>query len=223
MCIHKLNKDVLEQSINLLANHGVESVKTNPVGNSGDWIKENKKYDLTREELFDLYLDYIPKYLKAGSPLALHLEGFFYCKKGTTNYCIPAKKLDGTENSLNNKTCEHAKNHMYICPNGQLLPCMSLGGLESNLSETYIQSAPLKELLKSSNYLSLVNSTVKDFCQRNAECNKCPYKLRCGGGCRASALLTDNDYFGCDRACCDIFKKGYIEKIKERANAAMKC
>ncbi len=217
MCLHKLNADTLESSINLLAELGVSAIKTNPVGNSGEWINQNGKYDLSWEELFNLYLDYIPKFLKAGSPLTLHLGGFFYCRKGSPKYLIPAQKFNGTENALNCKVCGHAKNVMYICPDGAILPCMSLSGLPIKLEKTYITKVPLREALSSSEYLSWIDTTLKDLFVKNVECNKCKYKLTCGGGCRASAALTNNNYFDCDAMSCAIFKNGYIDKIKEAA------
>ena len=70
-------------------------------------------------------------------------------------------------------------------------------------------------MLNSSTYSKLVNGTVEELLEKNEECNKCSHKLTCGGGCRASACMHDGKYFGCDRASCDIFKKNYINKIKE--------
>ncbi len=218
MCIHKWNKNVFEQSINLLIEHGAQSVKVGPVENSGEWTKENKKHDLSREELFNLYLKYIPRYLDRGAPIGLQMGSFFLCEKGSQKYSIPAEKFDGTKRTLNCKLCEHAKHNIYICSNGQLLPCMALGGVKNKLPKTYIFDMPLNKLLKSSKYLALLNNTVSELCQNNPECNECRHKLNCGGGCRANALMANNnEYFGCDRVSCDIFKKGYIEKIKEAA------
>ena len=222
MCIHKLNRNVFEKSINFLIKHGVGSVKVGPVENSGEWVKENKVHDLSRTELFDLYLEYIPKYLSSGSPISLQMGSFFICEKGSQEYRIPAKKFDGTRKTLKRKVCEHAKHNIYICPNGQLLPCMALGGVKNNLPKVYIYNKSLKEVLKSSDYLSLLNKTVGDLCENNPKCNSCVHKLACGGGCRANALMANNnEYLGCDRVSCDIFKKGYIEKIKQAARKGM--
>lgn len=215
MCLHKNNQSTLNDTINLLAAHGVTSVKTNPASSSGEWIKENEKYGLTRDQVFDIYLNYIPKFLKAGSPLNLHLGGFFYCKKGSTDYTLPFEKFDGTKKNLSCKACDHARYNMYICPDGQLLPCMSLAGIETGLKKTFIQNAPLRESLKSSAYLSAVSYTVGDIIEKNPECKSCKHNLVCGGGCRAIACLTSNNFLGCDRASCDLFNKGYDKKIRE--------
>lgn len=222
MCIHKYNAHTLEETVNLLSKLGVKSIKTNPVGNSGEWLNECGKHDLSRQELYDIYLDYIPKFFKAGSPITLHLGGFFYCKKGSTDYYLPAKKFDGTEKALSCKLCDHAKNFMYICADGQLLPCMSLCGTPIKEKKTYITKTPLRDALKSSHYLSLVNHSLKELLEKNPICNDCEYKLTCGGGCRASAVMTNGNYLDCDAAICDIFKKGYIEKIRRTADDALK-
>lgn len=213
MCLHRLNSHTLESTINYLASIGVTSLKTNPVGNSGEWIKENGKYDLTYEELYDIYLDYIPKFLNNHSPLSLHLGGFFYCDKGTKDYIIPAEKFDGTVKALDCKLCDHAKKNMYISPDGSILPCFSLSGLEID-NKTNIIEIPLSSALKDSHYLALVNYKLKDLLDNNETCNNCEHKLTCGGGCRASALISDKNYLGIDKSICTIFKNDYINKIK---------
>ena len=92
MCLHKLNKNVLEESIDLPVEHGANSIKTSLAADSGEWMRECGKLNLTSEEAHNVYLDYIPKYLKAGSPITLHLGGFFYCRKGSQNYELHSVK-----------------------------------------------------------------------------------------------------------------------------------
>ena len=221
MCIHKNNSHTLEETINTLAQLGVNSIKTNPVHDTGEWTKEKGIYNLTTKELYDIYLDYIPKFFKAGSPLTIHLGGFFICEKGQKDYIIPAIRFDGSKTCKNQTICGHARNVMYIGPDGQLLPCMPLAGLEINGPKTFITEMPLHIALNNSNYISLIDTRLDEFLKKNKKCNDCDYKFTCGGGCRAGALMSTGDYFGCDESICTLFKDGYIDRIKAVSSEAI--
>ncbi len=221
MCLHKNNMHTLEDTVNLLSELGVESLKTNPVQETGDWTNENGKYNLTTEELYDIYLDYIPKFLRAGSPLNLHLGGFFLCNKGKKDYIIPSVRFDNTEKTCSHALCGHARNVMYIAPDGQLLPCIPLAGHNINGKKTFVTDMPLREALSHSDYLSIIETKISTLFEKNKKCSSCEYKYQCGGGCRAQALLYSNDYFGCDNAACTIFHNGYIDKIREAVSKAL--
>lgn len=149
MCIHKQNAHVLKKTIDFLADLGVGYIKTNPVSNSGAWIAKKHKYDLNQKQLYDLYIDIISHYLKQGSKIGLHLGGFFMCEKESKKFSIPSIK---NCNSQNNYVCEHARSNIYIAPNGLLLPCISLSGLNLNWKKTYIPKTPLQNALISSNF-----------------------------------------------------------------------
>lgn len=50
---------------------GVRSVKTIPVSNSGEWLKNGYGESFTIPELYSLYLDYIPHYYDDNMPMAV--------------------------------------------------------------------------------------------------------------------------------------------------------
>lgn len=77
-----------------------------------------------------------------------------------------------------------------------------------------IQEIGLRQGLSNSYYMQFVNGRVKDLFAENTECNACKYRYKCGGGCRASALLQgDHNLMGCDREMCTFWKNGYEERI----------
>ena len=69
--------------------------------------------------------------------------------------------------------------------------------------------------------MQFANGRVKDLLAANAECASCPYRLKCGGGCRATALLGGSrQLMGCDRTMCLLWKGGYVERIRQTAEKA---
>lgn len=77
MCIHAQNKHLICETVNHLAGLGCRSLKTNPVGDVGEWKKNGNGVSISTDELFELYLDYVPYYYEDGMPLSLMLGGFF--------------------------------------------------------------------------------------------------------------------------------------------------
>lgn len=213
MALHKNNCHTIEKTVELLSNLGVSGIKITPISESGLWKKENGKYNLTYEELYDIYLNYIPKYINAGSPVTLILGGFFACQKGTKHYIIPAQKYTGNKNSLDLYTCLSSKMNIYISADGKLLPCIPMSGLPIQEKMPSIINLGLKNALNSPAYTKTVQTKLCDLFSHNSKCNNCEHKLICGGGCRASSMSMGNGYLGCDDSICTIFKGGYIEKI----------
>ncbi len=215
MCLHKNNADTIESTVDFLAGLGVESIKINQATESGEWVKEGTKYSLTVKEVYDLYLDYIPKFFKKGSPVTLQLGGFFYCEKNGKIFNIPAVRFSGKESCLSDSVCSHAKNIMYINPDGQILPCVSLDGMKLNQEKIFITEMELSDALTHSDYLSLINLNLQEFLSFNKKCNNCEHKLVCGGGCRGLGAMKKGEYFDNDSTACIFFKNDYLNKIKK--------
>lgn len=214
MSLHKGNLHTIEETVNLLASAGVEHIKATPTTDSGTWINEQGKYTLDVKELYDAYLEYLPKYKAAGAPAGLMLGGFFMCARGSEDYRIPCKKFDGSEKMLRQPICGSARNTMYIAADGKLLPCIPLTGLPIQDEMPNILDTGLIKALSDSNYLRAIDTRLCDLLSQNKKCSCCEHKLYCGGGCRASALISDGEYLGCDEYACFFFKNGYEDKIK---------
>jgi len=218
MCLHRRNKHTLRETINLLASLGVAHIKTNPASLSGEWIKNAGDDHLPQEELYDVYLDYIPYFFKDNMPMTVHLGGFFMGRKGSASYMLPFVKGNGAEAAGRRTVCDHARHHMYISAEGRVLPCMSLSGLEIQNDFPLITETPLSECLTDSSYMRLIGTTVNSYIDENAECASCEHKYYCCAGCRASALNTGSELMGPDNASCLLFKGGYIPLIIKAAS-----
>jgi radical SAM protein with 4Fe4S-binding SPASM domain len=212
---HAKSLPSLEKTMLLLGELGVRSWKTNPVAESGNWLEQDQEMNIGIDELYQAYLNLIPRFLAAGSPLNMMLGGFFYCKKGSKEYFHPCKKYDGTEKSLRQTMCGSARTTLYIAADGKLLPCIPLSGLPIQDEMPNITEIPLAEALSDSQYLRRIDTRLEDMLEVNKDCAECEHKLVCGGGCRAGALMSGEDYLGRDKYICHFFKNGYEAKVRD--------
>lgn len=213
---HRNSVGTMADTMGLLAELGVRSWKTNPTSGSGNWLKESRELDLTAEELYDAYLTLIDEYLEAGSPVDIQLGGFFMCKKGSHEYCCPAKKsYKDAEKRLKEPLCMSARNMMYISADARLLPCIPLSGLPIQDKFPSLEDMTIVEAMRDSLYLERISAPVSQLFDHQAECANCEHRFYCNGGCRAAALMENGgtDYFGVDSWTCLFFKGGYEEKI----------
>lgn len=216
MCIHSGNKHLLRQTINRLAELGCKSIKTVPVSNVGTWKENGYGEAISLQELYQLYYDYIPHYYEDGMPLALQLSGFFSASPDEPDkYMLPSvKNCASPEKTC---VCGHARMVMYISAEGRTLPCMALSGMDIQQEFPLITEIGLSQCITDSRYMRLLDTRAAEVLEHNPECKECKYALQCLGGCRASALeITPDDIMAPDKAVCEIFKGGWIEKITAR-------
>lgn len=215
MCIHGGNKHLLRQTVNQLAAWGCRSLKTNPISDVGAWKEGGYGESISLEELYGLYLDYIPHYYEDGMPLSLQLGGFFSASPRDPGvYGIPCMK--NRRDPEKTCVCGHARLVMYISAEGRALPCMALSGMGIQEEFPLIPELGLARCLTDSRYMRLIDARAAEVLSRNPDCRDCEHALQCLGGCRASALETSpGDVMAIDRATCAIFRGGWIERIGE--------
>ena len=69
--------------------------------------------------------------------------------------------------------------------------------------------------------MTFIDSRVKDLMRENMECADCTFVLRCCGGCRAHAFISEGEMYGTDRIMCTLWKEGYVERIRAAAEEAL--
>ncbi len=229
MCIHSGNKHLLRETVNHLSSLGCTALKTNPVGDVGEWRKNGYGPTVSIEEVFDLYLDYIPRYYEDGMPLTLQLGGLFEASPHTPDeyvVVLAKEKCDPAKTCV----CGHARQVMYISAEGRALPCMALSGMEIQHQFPLITEIGLSSCLNDSFYMNFIDSRASDYLALHPECQACEYAPYCLGGCRASALEFngETDLMGRDEACCIMFRKGYaartmalMQKIRPQARCSL--
>ena len=209
----------IRESVNLMASLGVTSMKVGNASPQGEWKDQTEHY-LTREELWEAFLEYIPHYFEDGMPLTLGLDGFFMYDKGRGGPAAVFEKNIPEERFGRALMCGHVRREMYVSPKGNVLPCMSMVGSPTEEKFPNMLETPLEDILdRESLYMDIVNFRISDFMEHNPECKACEYRTACCGGCRAVAVRDHpDDYLAKDPDACAFFRDGW----KERKDALLK-
>lgn len=228
MCIHQGNMDSLAATVRRLASLGCRSLKTNPVANVGAWKEGDNGEAIGMDELFHLYLGYIPQFYEDGMPLAIQLGGFFSASPSRPDeYDIPL--LKNCPDPGTTCLCGHARLHMYISPEGRVLPCMSLSGMDIQQQFPRIQDLGLSACLTDSFYMRFISTTGAEYFERNPECDACAFRAQCLGGCRASGIeRSPDDLLAKDPYACALLRGGWpvriadaVSRVQRRATCAI--
>ena len=220
MAVFRDNVHTIRATANLLALHGCDSLKTGLATPAGEWNHYPKHY-LTQAELYQAYLDYIPRYFEDGCPLSLSLDSFFVHDKTLDRHYSPIEKNIPEESFGKALMCGHLRRELYVSPQGNVLPCMSMVGGPLEKQFPNMLETPLEEILDDGSfYMDAINCRVSDFMDHNAECQSCEYRTGCCGGCRAQAVMAyPEDYLAIDPVTCVYFKEGWSKKKSEVLNA----
>jgi len=221
MCVHKNNIGSFRETMLLLSELGCRSLKVNAAAPMGEWTKTSSEFTLSLKETYDVFLDYIRIFYEEGMPINLWLGGFFKCDRGETGYrignCKYAEGYDCSQKSV----CGHARNSLYISPEGYALPCMTIANTKMKEDFPNILRTDLSDILTDSTYMSLVDLRLEDYLAHNEKCQNCEFKNRCGAGCRGVAIgETGSDYLMPDEEVCFFFHSGYDKKVREVADEA---
>lgn len=222
MCLHKGNAHTLRETVRTLAEIGVPGIKVSNVAATPLWKAHAEGNVMSDQEYYDTMLAYLPHFFEDGMPINLTIASMMRLQKGSTAYRVFADGFSDPEKMLENHLCGAIRNSCYITPEGRLLPCMPMTASDRQNIFPLIRDIGLKNGLSDSFYMQYVNQRVCDLFAKNAQCNACPHKLQCGGGCRAEAFLgKDDDLMGCDYQRCWFYDNGYPQRIHEVADAAI--
>lgn len=200
----------IRESVNLMASLGVLSMKIGGATPAGEWLSQPEHY-LSRSELYEAFLEYIPRYFEDGKPLTLGLEGFFNYDKTEGKPGAFFEKNISEDDFRKATMCAHVRRGMYVSPKGRVLPCMSMVGGPIEEQFPNMLETPLEDILdKQSAYMDIVSFRISDYMEHNPECAECEYRCACCGGCRALAVQDHpTDYLAKDNMTCEYFRKGW--------------
>ncbi len=224
MCIHRGNINSLPETVKALTKAGVSYLKTANIDETDLWRCHSDGNAMTRQEYTEAMIPYIRWYYDTGKPIEyLDIGGVAYLQRDKPGE-LRVSHYDGTEKCLDSYLCGAVRWSCYITPEGRLLPCMPMTACKEQERFPKVQEIGLKHGLDDSFYMQFVNGRVKDLLEVNQECASCEFRYKCGGGCRAAALLADHELMGCDRGKCMFWKNGYDEKIQKAMDEAVeKC
>lgn len=219
MCIWKDNKHVLRDSINYLASVGCGSVKAVPVTNVGAWLENgyNEEHGITNDELYQVYYDYLDDFYHDLPHISIQLGAFFSADgRDPDHYDLPGVHPFSDPERV--CLCVHARNYMYISPEGRASTCMCISNDEEFTRYfPFVQEIGMQECLTDSKYMELLNIRASEVLAHNQKCAACRYKNYCLGGCRAgAALYHTNDILGVDESICKMFVDGWVSKLFDK-------
>lgn len=222
MCIHKGNMDTLRDTIKYLSELDVKSLRVNSPQELGVWKQYSEKYALSEEEVWDVYRRNIEWYFEDGMPLDLELDGYFRCKKGSTDYKIswvhtPPEDIDWHDVPH----CESMRHLIYIGADGRLAPCMAFADSAMKDKFPSVLEAPLGELTLSGAYYDVVNQRISDFLEVNEECRNCEHLRACCGGCMAEGMSKTGSCLSKDDRCCYFHKNIGEKAVRDTADKAI--
>ena len=221
MCLHKGNQETLRETVALLADIGVPSMKVGNIMGTELWERNSEGNALDNRAYTEAVLRYIPYFYLDGAPMQIMFSGVVALSKKSKDYKIIPIRYDGTEGCLDRLLCGAARYACYITPEGRLLPCMPMTACKEQEQFPLVQEIGLKQGLSDSFYMNIVDSRVEDLLAANPKCDACDHKYQCGGGCRATALERTGNLMGCDGVQCQLWEEGYVERIRETVEAAI--
>lgn len=223
VCVHKGNLPVIRATADLLTELGVKKITFSQVSDTELWRRNADGLDLPEKEYLDGLLPMIDWFYEKNMPVDLTLGRIALLTHGSGKYYISAEPFPKGYDCRMCYLCDDARFSVYIAPDGQLLPCMPLTSVpEKQLKEfPKLSNIPLKEALNNSEYLEFINRRIIQLLLVNEECRNCEFRMRCGGGCRAQAMILGGDLMGPDPGRCYLWKNGYPDRIRARIQSAI--
>ncbi len=217
MCIHRRNMDTLRESVKLMAEFGVRSMKCGTMMELGEWATEDlKDLKLSREEELEMFEKYIPQYFEDDAPVSIMMDDTLMYTPGDSEWRFYAvNKCPKEDEEI--PSCGVIVRNLYIGAEGMVAPCMGMGdcGFAKNFPNLF--ETPLREILHDGPFNDLCEVSVGDIRDRNPKCRSCKFVDRCTGGCRNSVLIASDDYYSIDETLCHFFENGWDERLAKAA------
>ena len=222
MCMHRKNRDVLRESVNLMASLGVRSMKCGNMMELGEWAQpELQGLQLTNEEQLEMFEEYIPQYFEDDAPLSIMMGGAFMYTPGDDHWSIYNRHECSAEDETVMPSCGVLRHAFYIGAEGMVCPCMGMADCNYAKNFPNLFETPLKDILsEGSDFTRLVHATVGEVRDGSGKCRDCKYIDRCSGGCRNSALMAGDNYYGVDPDLCWFFENDGEARITKAAQPA---
>ena len=212
MCIHKGNSHSIRKTILKLAQMGCNVIRLCPVGEIGQFKRENGVECYSASEMLPIYLNVLKDFISDAPPIILNIQGVLASDgRNPREY-----KLLCADNPCADKQtpCRHMRNMLYITQTGRILPCIALSGTAIENTFPSILENGILPALESEAYRSIANLSLSDILKQNPGCADCEHLSKCLCGCRGAALAIGNGLMGIDKSRCTAFKENWAQKIR---------
>ena len=221
MCLHRENRHMLRESVNLMASLGVREFRCATAMELGDWASpEVRSLRLTREEELGTYEEYIPRYFEDDAPLSLSLGSFFFYTPGDDAWRIPCRTACPAEDEWETPSCNTLVSGFFVGADGMVCPCMAMADSDYACHFPSIFETPLREILTDDGFNRLCHVSVGEVREHNPKCRTCPFVDRCTGGCRNDSLMAGEGYCGVAPDTCWFFEHDGERRVTQAAENA---
>lgn len=219
MCLHKGNVHTIRDTVRKMGELGVASMKIGPSMELGEWTDpEVRELRLSDEDMLEAVCRYIPQFFEDGAPTNVMMERYFEFDRNKGAWSIPSE-VSGTD-VASMPNCGVIAQSFFVSAEGRVVPCMAMDDTPYAERFDNLFQRPLRKILASPEYRERVLVTNGEVRERNPKCQTCPFRDRCDGGCRQSAVLDTGDYYGFDSGLCRFFERGWDKRIRSVAEPA---
>ena len=214
MCLHKKNAASIRESVRHLAQYGVNYLKVGTIMELGEWANpELRSLSLSTDEALEIAAAYIPEYFGDNAPIDIMLCTAFQYEHNTETWSFyGVREIKKTQEDA--LACQSLKDSFYLGADGVVSPCMGMADCDLASSFPSLKNTPLREILSDSDYVKYSYATVKEVRDGNSDCRSCGYLDRCAGGCRNTAIVKGNNYYGVDPEVCAFHKHGWENRLR---------
>lgn len=214
--VHRLNLNSILATAEKMDALGVEQMRIIRTTEAPRWVENAGDACLTMEEYYAVMLTFTGEFLKKPRQMEIDIWQFLEFWPESRRYHLRPAEMGCAPYRDSIPVCRGNRGRVAITPQGEVVPCNQMSGYYAKYRKSLgnVKKTPLSLLLKESDYLTTVTTTVGELFRENKTCGECKWRKICLGGCRAIALALTGDTLGTDPAKCAFFNKGYVEKCK---------
>ena len=221
--VFKDNLPTMKDTLCLLEDAGVKTMRIIRTTPTPRWAMNQPEGSLSFDEYFEAMMDLAKWYMGTRHEADLIMWRFLVLSsKRGTYHMINVTQKDGIYRPASS-VCLGSRMMMAITCEGDVIPCMQLGGILSDLGVKFdsLKERCLTDIIKEGRWLDAVCRNRYWLRENNRKCDECEWFGYCGGGCRALGILDSDVRKGIyessasDPLACVFFKNGWFERIKE--------
>ena len=213
--VHRKNVDSLKDTMHMLADMGVTSMRVLRTSESPRWKQNAPDATLTMDEYYEAALALAADYAHTeGMKMNLEIWQYIFMYASERAYRLsPVHCTDGQYNERI-PVCRRNREMLAVSSDGNVYPCSHMSGTldAMGIYMGNVKKDGLQNIMRSGPLLSNVCTGVGAVAKGNGKCGSCKFFPYCTGGCRGIAVALTKDFLGPDPSKCAFFGHGYYQK-----------
>ena len=215
MNINRRNRDVIFDSVKMLAAMGVDGIRIIKTTEVPRWQLNGENLTLKGTEYYDFCVDFAEKFKNSGINVPVTIWQSLYLDPRKKTFTCLALKSSVCRFDENAPICRPMYNNKpSVLANGDIIPCAPMAGLfaSKGIRMDNVKTDGLQKALTSGVFIDAITHTVGEKLRVNPKCGSCSWGKVCQGGCPAVSLLFGGSLLSSDPTKCEFFSSGYYEK-----------